>query len=339
MKKITLAIILSAFFFSGLTAHAEDPIKVRAAHFSTVTHAPALVARAKNHFEEKFAGQAAIDWKTFNAGPEAIEALFANAIDILYVGPNPAVNGFVRSEGKALRIIAGVAGGGSAFVVRSGSSIEKFEDIRGKRVSAPQAGNSQDIALRRLMKEKNLAPKNQGGDVEVFNIAGGDQLTAMLKGEIDGIWTVEPWVSRLESESNGKVLFDEKELWPNGRYATALLVIRKKFMDEHPNLVEQWVRAHVEIVDWINQNLAEAKRLVNEELKLETGKAIPEVYLDRSFERIVFTSDPMESSVLESAKHAEQIGFLGRKAINLNGLYELSFLNAIQNPSVSGEHS
>lgn len=336
MKKIFLSFIVFAFLSNGVSARAESTAKIRAAHFPIITHAPALLARAKGHFEQKFSGKAAVDWKTFNAGPEAIEALFANAIDILYVGPNPAVNGFVRSGGKTLRIVAGVASGGSFFVVRPDAGIEKFEDIMGKRISAPQVGNSQDIALRHLMKEKGLITKDQGGDVELFHIAGGDQLTAMVKGEIDAIWTVEPWVSRLETESNGKVLFDEKELWPDGRHATAVLVVRKKFMEEHPDLVKKWVQAHVEMIDWMNQNREEAKQLFNEELKRETGKAIPETYLDQSFERVVFTFDPMESSVLTSAKYAEEIGFLGRNKVDLNGLYDLSFLNADQ---TSGEHS
>ncbi len=334
------SVILVLFFLLSISTNsfvfANTSTKIRAAHFSTVTHAPALIARARGHFEGKFKDKAAVEWKIFNAGPEAIEALFANAIDILYVGPNPAVNGFVRSEGKALRIVAGVASGGSSFVVRPETGIRKFEDISGKRVSAPQVGNSQDVALRHLMKEKGLTTKDQGGDVELFHMAGGDQLTAMVKGEVDAIWTVEPWVSRLESEANGKILFDEKGLWPDGRHATAVLAVRKKFMEEHPDWVKQWVRAHAEMIDWMNQNREEAKQLFNEELKRETGKAIAETYLNRSFERVLFTFDPMESSVLTSAGHAEEIGFLGRKKVDLNGLYDLSFLNADQ---TSGERS
>ena len=337
MKKIILSIILFVFFFNGVAARAENPVKIRVAHFSTVTHAPALVARAKGHFEERFKDKAAIEWNIFNSGPEAIEALFAGAIDILYVGPNPAANGFVRSEGKALRVIAGVAGGGSAFVVRENSEIKQFEDIRGHRVATPQTGNSQDVALRHLLKEKNILPRTQGGNVEIFNIASGDQITVLAKGDVDAIWTVEPWVSRLENEAGGKVLFDEKELWPDGKYATTILVVRKKFMEEHPDLVKKWVRGHIEIIDWMNQNPAEAKQFFNEELKRETGKAIPTNYLDRSFERIIFTSDPMESLVLESAKHAGEIGFLGRKEVSLSDLYDLSFLGSVQNSS--GEHS
>jgi len=308
-----------------------EEAKIRVAHFATVTHAPALVARAKGHFEQEFQGTAQIDWKIFNAGPLAIEALFADEVDILYAGPNPAVNGYVRSKGEALRVLAGVASGGSAFVVRSGSGIERFEDIRAHRVASPQIGNSQDVVLRFLMHQKGLKPRHQGGDVELFHVGGGDQLIAMARGEVDAAWTVEPFVSRLVSEAGGRILLDEGQLWPGGQYATALLVVRRKFVQTHPAWVEQWVRGHVTIIDWMNEHLEEAKRLVNEELRRETGASLSTAYLDQCFNRITFTYEPMEFSVLQSAKRAETLGLLGREKVTLDQLYDLSFLNRVRN--------
>ncbi len=305
--------------------------KIRVGHFPNVTHAPALIARATNHFEKTFGEDVRIDWKIFNAGPEAVEALFAGEIDILYVGPNPAINGFIRSKGDALRVIAGVASGGAAFVIRNDAKIERFEDIAGKRVATPQKGNTQDVALLHLMKEKGLKPKNQGGNVEIFNISGGDQITALSRSQVDAIWTVEPWVSRLVSEANGKILFEEKELWPEGKYATTLLIARKKFIDQHPELVQKWVDGHVQITNYINQNLREAKEVFNKELQFETTKFLPPAYLDQCFEKIQFTDDPMESSVQESAKRADAIGYLGKGDHNLDGLYDLSFLKKTKN--------
>lgn len=327
LRRTCACLAMTGFLFLlANSVFAEDLPKIRAAHFPNVTHAPALIAHRQGSFEKRFEGKAVVDWTIFNAGPEAIEALFAGAIDILYVGPNPAANGFVRSGGKALRIVAGVASGGSAFVVRPQAGITRFEDIGGKRISAPQAGNSQDIALRHLMKEKGLKSRAQGGNVEVFNLAGGDQLTAMAKGEVDAIWTVEPWVSRLVSEAGAQVLFDEKELWLDAKYATAVLVVSKKFLEEHPEWVTEWVRGHVETIDWMHQNPEEAKKIFNEELKQETGKPLPELYLNQSFARLEFTVDPMTSEVLRSAGHAQEIGFLGRSKIDLDELYDLSFL-------------
>lgn len=304
----------------------SDLLILRVGHFPNITHAPALVGRANKNFETSLKDIARVEWKLFNAGPEAIEALAVGAIDILYVGPNPAVNGFVRSKGELLRIVSGVASAGAAFVVTENSGIKKFEDIRGKRVATPQIGNTQDVALRSLMTKNHIKSKTQGGDVEIFNLSGADQLTAFLKNQIDAAWAVEPWVSRLTSEANGKILFEEKELWENGIYATTVLVVRKKFLDQNPEVAKKWVREHVEIVRWIRQNQNEAKQIVNDELKRETGKGIPEKYLDESFKRIEFTTDPMENSVRKSANRAFQVGFLGKNPIDLANLYDKSFL-------------
>ncbi len=315
-------VTLSSFAFAA-------PVKIRAAHFPNITHAPALIGQATARFEKAFQNQADIEWKLFNAGPEAVEALAAGAIDILYAGPNPAVNGFVRSRGDLLRIVAGVASGGSAFVVRKSSGIEKFEDIKGKRVATPQLGNTQDVALRHLMNQNGIKSKTKGGDVEIFNLSGADQLTAVFKNQIDAVWGVEPWISRLVAEANAKILFEEKEMWPEGIYAATVLAVRKQFMDQNPDLVKKWVGEHVEIIRWMNRSEKDAKRVVNEELKRETGKPLPESYLDQCFKRIRFTEDPMETSVRESAMRAYQVGFLGKNPPDLTNLYDLSFLKAL----------
>ena len=326
----TCTFFLLFFVLNSTLQSNAEVVTIRTGHFPNVTHAPALIGRSSGQFEDEFAAEAKIKWITFNTGPEAIEALFANEIDILYVGPNPAVNGFVRSEGKALRVISGVASGGSAFVVRNDSNIAKFEDIRGKRVAAPQKGNTQDVALQHLMGEKGLRSRARGGDVDVFYLAGGDQINAILKKQVDAIWTVEPMVSRLVAEANGKILFEEKSLWPDGKYATTLLVARKKFIDEHPDIVEKWVRVHLQIIVWIQKNSGKAKERVNAELKRETGKPLPPDYLNQSFERVRFTGEPMRESVLKSADSAFQMGYLGKTKMDLSGLYDLSFLESVK---------
>lgn len=329
---------VDAFVCSTVFAQQSgSPAKLRVGHFPNVTHGPALIARSLNHFEKVFhPKQIEIEWKTFTAGPEAVEALAANALDLLFVGPNPAVNGFVRSEGELLRIIAGTSAGGSAFVVRKDSGIKVFEDIRGKRVASPQLGNTQDIALRYLMKEKGLSSKAEGGDVEIFNLSGGEQLGAFLAKQVGAVWAVEPWVSRLVDEAGGQILFHERELWPEGRYATTVLVTRKKFSDKHRDLVQDWINSYLDLISWINQNPEDAKEALNLELKRETGKDLPQSYLDRCFQTIQFTSDPMESSVLVNAERAYVVGFLGKKKPDLSGLFDLSFLNAARRQTPEG---
>ena len=92
-----------------------------------------MVGKGSGWFEKALGSKARIEWKSFNAGPSAIEALFAGAIDMTYIGPNPAISGYVRSNGEALRIVAGATSGGAALVVRNDSGIQKPEDFHGKK--------------------------------------------------------------------------------------------------------------------------------------------------------------------------------------------------------------
>ncbi|KKT74540.1 MAG: sulfate ABC transporter substrate-binding protein [Candidatus Peregrinibacteria bacterium GW2011_GWA2_44_7] len=216
---MTLALIGSA------TRAPADPIrtKVRIGHFPNITHAQALVGHANGLFEKNLGP---VEWSIFNAGPSVIEALFAGQIDIAYIGPSPAINGYVKSQGDALRVVAGAASGGAALVVRAGSGIEKPADFHGKKIASPQLGNTQDVALRSWLKGQGLKLKEIGGDVQVFPVSNADQVTLFLKGEIDGAWTVEPWVSILEKTAGGKVFLDEASLWSEGKYATTVLRLK-----------------------------------------------------------------------------------------------------------------
>jgi NitT/TauT family transport system substrate-binding protein len=305
------------------------PVAIRAGHFPNITHAQGVVGQATRWFDKALAPEARVDWKIFNAGPSAIEALFAGAIDLTYIGPNPAINGYVRSQGEALRIVAGATSGGAALVVRADSGIQRPEDFHGKKVASPQMGNTQDVALRGWLKSHGLRLREKGGDVQVIPIANPDQLTLFLKKEIDGAWTVEPWVSRLIREGNGRLLIDERDLWPDGQFVTTHLIVSTKFLKQHRNLVKKWIKAHVELTEWINKNLPEAKRVLNEEIRRETGKALPQPVLDDSFSRLQVTYDPIRSSLFTSAKWAFDAGFLGRQQPDLAGIYDLSVLNEV----------
>jgi NitT/TauT family transport system substrate-binding protein len=302
---------------------------VRAGSFANITHSQALVGKARGEFKKALGSDVQIQWTTFNAGPSAIEALFAGAIDITYVGPNPALTGYIRSHGEALRVIAGATSGGAALVVRSDSGIQKAEDFHGKRVASPQLGNTQDIALRAWLRSKNLKLRDKGGDVQVLPIANADQLNLFQKKQLDAAWAPEPWATRLIHEANGQLLLDERTLWPNGQFATTLLVVSTKFLSENPELVKKWLRAHVEVTDWINQNPGEAKKTLNEQLKKDTNASIPAAVLDESFSRLQVTYDPLRSSLATSAKWAFEEGFLGKQMPDLSRLYDLSSLNQV----------
>lgn len=330
MHKLILILFTAGFVLVTIRARAADePVVVRAGHFPNITHSQALIGRAKGWFEKALAPEARVEWKTFNAGPSAIEALFADAIDLTYIGPNPAITGYIRSQGEALRVVAGATSGGAALVVRGDSGIQKPEDFHGKRIASPQLGNTQDVALRAWLLSHKMTPRERGGDVQVIPIANPDQLTLFLTKQIDAAWAPEPWASRLILEAQGRLFLDERDLWPQGQFVTAHLIVSTKFLRQHRDVLKKWIRAHVELTDWINQNLPEAKRVLNEEIKRETLKALPGTVIDDAFSRLTVTYDPVRSSLLTSAQWAFEAGLLGRTRPDLSRLYDLSVLNEV----------
>ncbi len=306
-----------------------EVVTIRAGHFPNITHAQGVIGQANGWFEKALGENTKVDWKIFNAGPSAIEALFAGQLDITYIGPNPAINGYVKSKGEALRIIAGGASGGAGLVVRTDSGINTVKDFDGKKIASPQLGNTQDVALRAWLIENGFNLKEKGGTVQVIPLANPDQLTLFLRKEIDGAWTVEPWVTRLILEGNGRLFLDEREIWSGGKFVTTHLIVSTEFLKEHPDLVKKWIAAHVELTEWINKNPVEAKTLLNEEIKRETGKALPQNVLDESLKRLDITHDPIASSLFKSAKSAYELGFLGSEQPDLSNIYDLTLLNEV----------
>lgn len=317
-------------FVSVSFLYADDSkVTMRVGYFPNITHSQAIIGMAKGTFKEKLGENVTIDAKIFNAGPSAIEAMFAGDLDLSYIGPNPAINGYIKSKGEALQIVAGATSGGASFIIRNDLNITKPEDFSGKKIASPQLGNTQDVALRGWLKAHGMKLKEKGGDVQVLPIPNPDQLTLFLKKEIDGAWAVEPWASRLIQEGNGKLYIDEKTLWPNGEFVTANIIVSKKFLNEHKDLVKKWLKAHVEITNWINANIPQTKTMLNEEIKKMTTKALPVAVLDASFSNIKVTYDPIKSSLFTSAQNAFDEGFLGKEKPDLSGIYNLTTLNEV----------
>ena len=328
-KKGLGALALGVSFFAlASCASAAEKKTVVAGHFPNITHAQALIGRADGTFEREMGPDAVIDWKVFNAGPSAVEALFAGKLDITYIGPSPAVNAYVKSAGEAVRVVSGAASGGAALVVRADAGIEKPEDLRGRKVASPQLGNTQDVSLRAWLSKHSMKTKEKGGDVEVLPIGNADQVALFMKKELDAAWTVEPWVSTLVQTAGGKVLFDEAALWPEGRYSTALILVRRKFLDENPELVRRFLRAHARTTDWIRGNPEEAKRLLGVEIEKLSSKPMPADLLAEAFGRIEFLTDPIASSVREQANAAFRAGYLKQEP-DLSRLFDLTLLKEV----------
>ena len=271
--------------------------------------------------------QVKVQWTSFNAGPSAIEALFAGAIDMTYVGPNPAINGYVRSNGEALRVVAGAASGGASLIVRNDAGINSPEDFHGKRVASPQFGNTQDVALRNWLKKHGMKTNDKGGDVQIVPMANPDQLTLFLKKDLDAAWAPEPWATRLIHEGNGRLFVDERTCGPTANSSSDCWSSIQSFCNAHPDLVKNWIRANVDLTDWINAHPAEAKKLLNQQIQRETGKALPAAVLDEAFSRLQVTYDPLHTR----AEHRRPAGirrWISRPQMpDLSRLYDLTLLN------------
>ena len=337
MKKTISFFILTALIFQSSpvlsAAKVAEPVKLRVGYFSNITHAQALIGHANQWFDQNLEPQARIDWKIFNAGPSAVEALFANQLDIAYIGPSPAVNAYVKSEGEAVRIIAGASSGGAALLVRTGAGIKKIEDFHGKKIASPQLGNTQDVALRSWLLKNGLKLKEVGGDVQVLPVPNADQITLFLKNDIDASWSVEPWVSILENKKEAEVFLEESSLWEGGKYSTAVVLARAKFLEQHPELVKRFLETHVKITNWIHSNPAEAKAVFKKEFEKETGREFSQEILDAAWKRVEFSQEPFESTIRAQALAAYRVGFL-KKEPDLRFLFDTRLLKEVTSGKV-----
>lgn len=307
-------------------APSGEKVTLRLGFFPNVTHAPALVGVEQGLFAKALGSNVELKTALFNAGPEAVEALNADSLDATFIGPNPAINLWSKSKGQAIKIVAGSTSGGASLVVKP--EINGAADLKGKKVASPQLGGTQDVALRSWLQQAGLkTDKSGGGDVAVLPQANADTLAAFKTGDIDGAWVPEPWATRLVQEGGGKVLVDEKTLWPNGQFVTTHLIVAQTFLKDHPDVVEKLVAGLVDSIDSIKKDPAAAQKSTNDGINKATGKPLAEKIISASWANLEFTVDPIASSLSASAKAAESVGLLD--AVDLQGIYDLSLLNKV----------
>jgi len=298
--------------------------ELRLGYFSNVTHAQALVGLANGEFVKQLGTDVKFVPKLFGSGPAAIEALLADEVDMTYVGPSPAINGFIRSDGKALRVIAGAVQGGAVFVRRSDVVLNQKVDFSGRRFASPQIGNTQDISLRTFLAQMGHLTKERGGTVEVLPMANADILTLFLRKELDGAWVPEPWGAILVHRAQGVILVDERDLWPDGKFATTLLVASQKFLEARPEWAQRIMNVHVELTRWIQDHRQDVGTILNGEIAKYTRKRLDETILSDALSRLDVTVDPLESSLEAFFERARVLGYL--KKGNLKGMVDLRFL-------------
>jgi NitT/TauT family transport system substrate-binding protein len=322
------AAALSSAAPSSTTAASSSSGKVtlRLGYFANVTHAPALVGLEKGLFAQDLGADVTLKPAVFNAGPEAVEALNADSIDASFIGPNPAINLWAKSKGTAIKIVAGTASGGASLVVKP--EINSAADLKGKKIASPQLGGTQDVALRSWLLQNGLkTDKAGGGDVAILPQANADTLTAFKAGDIQGAWVPEPWATRLVQEGGGKVLVDERTLWPNGKFVTTHLIVAQKFLKDHPDTVQHLLEGLSDSIDLIVKDPAGAQAAANSAIGKATGKPLADKVIAASWSNLEFTLDPIASSLATSAKNAQAVGLLD--PVDLQGIYDLTILNKV----------
>jgi NitT/TauT family transport system substrate-binding protein len=288
---------------------AQDKVVIRFGHFPNITHAQGVIAHAlsrqgKGWFEERLGPNVQIQWFTYNAGPSAMEAMFARSLDLTYVGQGPALNAHFKSNGEEVRVIGGAANAGAALVVKSDSPIKTAADFRGKKIATPQLGNTQDISCRAWLKAQGFKVSQTGGDVIVLPTNNPDQLALLQNGGVDAVWTVEPWVTRLEREAKARVFLEDKDI------ITTWLVSSNKFLGGQRDLVKKIAAANAELTDWMQKNTNEAQKLLIAELKEETRTTFDSDAVAQAWKRIKFTTAVPAELIAKAVQDGKDAGFL-----------------------------
>ena len=297
------------FLFWTSFVGAQEKTAIRFGHFPNITHAQGVIAHAlsrqgKGWFEKHLGPNVEIQWFTYNAGPSAMEAIFARSLDVTYVGPGPALNAYFKSNGEEIRVISGAANGGAALLVKADSPIKTPVDFRSKKIATPQLGNTQDISCRAWLKAQGFRVTQTGGDVLVIPTANPDQLELFQNGGVDAVWTVEPWVTRLERDAKARVFLEDKDT------ITTWLVSSVKFLRDRRDFAKEIAEANVELTKWIQQNEPEAQKLLIEELKAETRADFQPEAVAQAWKRIKFTSDVSRELIAKSVQDGKDAGFL-----------------------------
>lgn len=296
-----------ALFATTQLALAGETIRV--GHFPNVTHVQGLVAHHLSRtghgwFEERLGQGVKVEWYVYNAGPSAIEAILAGSVDLTYVGPNPALNAYAKSNGEEIRLLAGAAAGGAALVVQADSQLKQPADFRGKTIATPQLGNTQDIACRAWLTNGGLKVTQTGGEAFIVPTPNPDQISLFQQRKLDAVWTVEPWVSRLEREAGGKVLLEQS------KDSVTVLVSGVKFVKGKSELTKKFVQAHRELTDWILAHPEEAKKMVLEELSVETQAKVSAELIAQAWKRIMLRPDVLIEEFQQFVSNAQRAGFM-----------------------------
>jgi sulfonate transport system substrate-binding protein len=305
----------------------SGPVTLRLGFLANITHAPALVALNKGFFTKNLGNGVVLKTSVFSSGTQETTALLAGQLDAAYVGPNPAINAWQKSSGKAIKIISGAASGGAALVVKP--SISSVSQLKGQKLATPSLGNTQDVALRYWLKKQGLTTtQTGGGDVPITPITpNSDAVLAFESGKIAGGWEPAPYDAEMLA-AGGHALVNEASLWPKGQFVTTNLVATQSFITAHPSVISGLLKGQVQANSFIASNKSQAETAANAELATLSGKSLKPSILAAAFQQVTFTNDPIASSLITDAQHAVDLGLL-KPVSDLSGIYDLGPLNKL----------
>ena len=308
MKKKVLCVVILAMLFLCVGCVDKGTEVVNIGYFNNITHAQALLMKSEKTLEQQLGSDVEVKWTAFNAGPAEVEALFAGDIDIGYIGPVPALTANVKSSGD-VQVLAGATKGGAVLVCSPSQDISGVEDLDGKTVSIPQLGNTQHLSLLKLLSDNGLAPVTSGGSVNVSAVSNADVANTMNRGDIDAALVPEPWGATL-IEDGAKVVLEYDEIYLNGEYDVAVVVVRKEFAQKHPDIVEQFLQVHEETSGKLMHEKEDSLKKINQELLDATGKSLSDSIISEAFTRINVGTDINKESMMGFAGISKEQGFI-----------------------------
>ena len=322
---VVIAVMVSGCEWGSGSADSQKDrsIEVRLGYFANLTHAQALLGVSSGDYAAAIAPHK-LTTRIFNAGPSVIESLFAGEIDICYIGPGPALSGFEKSRGEALRVVAGAAANGVVIVASPSSDIQTLQDLAGKRIATPQLGNTQDIAARHYLTHT----LQQDSADNVVPIPNAEQAAMMSRDQIDAAWAPEPWGERLVQEAGAKIIAEEKDLWPSGIFVLTVVVVRTEFLEKHPDVVESFLAAHVKWTGRLNQEGSALVPQLESALFDLTNKHLSPSVLEKAMSRVKFMNDPLPETFQTFAKWSMDLGF-SKGSVDLATLTDTRILEKV----------
>lgn len=317
IKIILACILLSAICTSAAACGSQNEgsggsserIDVRIAYFPNITHTQAVIMKNQKTLEDKWGDRCNVTWTSFNAGPAEMEAIFAGEIDLGYIGPVPALSANVKSNGD-VKIISNATNAGAVFLKRKDSGINSLSDLSGKKIAVPQMGNTQHLCLLSILSEQGLKTVDAGGDVTINASSNADIVNLIDNGSVDAALVPEPWGTTIENNGNAEILLEYNEVFLEGNYPTAVVVASRDFIEKYPDLVKDFLEAHEEATLYINENMDEARSIVNTEIKAVTGKAIDEEVIKNAFTRMTVDTVLNKAAIMKFAEISKKEGFI-----------------------------